>query len=176
MTALYGVLGLVLVQRLCELWLAARNTRRLLAAGAIEIGAGHYPLFILLHGSWLLTILLIVPAQQVPNWWLLGLFLLLQLARVWVVASLGRFWTTRIISVPDAPLVRRGPYRWFRHPNYLVVVGEIAVLPLAFGAWPIALAWATANALLLRHRIRLEDRSLAARAGGQLSAAGSGPG
>jgi methyltransferase len=82
-----------------------------------------------------------------------------------VVASLGRFWTTRIITLESAPLVRRGPYRWVKHPNYWVVVGEIAVLPLAFGAWHVALIWSVLNALLLRHRIRLENAALDERRG-----------
>ena len=166
MSAIQWVLALVLVQRGGELVLAARNTRRLKAIGAVEVGARHYPLFILLHGSWLLALLLLVPADRQPDWRLLGLFLLLQLARVWVVLSLGRFWTTRVITLPGAPLVRRGPYRWLQHPNYLVVIGEIAALPLAFGAWTIALIWSVLNALLLWHRIRLENRALAERAPG----------
>jgi len=165
-SAIQWVLALVLVQRGGELVLAARNTGRLKAIGAVEVGARHYPLFILLHGSWLLALLLLVPADRQPDWRLLGLFLLLQLARVWVVLSLGRFWTTRVITLPGAPLVRRGPYRWLQHPNYLVVIGEIAALPLAFGAWTIALIWSVLNALLLWHRIRLENRALAERAPG----------
>jgi methyltransferase len=104
-----------------------------------------------------------VPPGTPVTWPLLTLFTLLQAARLWVIASLGRYWTTRIISVPDAPLVGRGPYRWLRHPNYLVVAGEIAVLPLAFGAWRIALLFSALNGLLLWHRILLEDAALAPR-------------
>lgn len=165
MTPLAWLLGFVVLQRLAELALAQHNTRRLLAQGAREVGARHYPLFILLHGSWLVAIALAVPWSTEPSWPLVGLFLVLQALRVWVVASLGRFWTTRIITLEKAPLVRRGPYRWVHHPNYWVVVGEIAVLPLAFGAWHVALAWSVLNALLLRHRIRLENAALAVRAG-----------
>jgi len=87
----------------------------------------------------------------------------LQGLRVWVLATLGRYWTTRIITLPGAPLVRRGPYRWLRHPNYVVVAGEIAVLPLAFGAWQIAVVFSLANALVLWIRIRSEERALATR-------------
>jgi methyltransferase len=159
------LLGFVVVERLAELALARHNTRRLLAEGGREVGAGHYPLFILLHGSWLLALALLVPMTTEPYWPLVAVFLALQAARVWVVASLGRFWTTRIVTLPHAPLVCRGPYRWLRHPNYWVVVGEIAVLPLAFGAWQIALVWSVLNALLLRHRIRIESAALAARRG-----------
>jgi methyltransferase len=159
------VLLLVALQRLVELAYAEHNTRRLRAAGAIEIASGHYPLFILLHGSWLVALLLFVPADAPVNWPLLCLFVLLQLARVWVVGTLGRFWTTRIITLPGAPLVARGPYRFVRHPNYLVVIGEIAVLPLVFGAWQIALIYSILNLALLAWRIRAENAALAARRG-----------
>lgn len=164
MTPLYWALAFVVLQRLAELAWAARNTKRLLARGAREHGARHYPLFVLLHASWLAAIALTVPADAEPNWLLLGLFALLQLGRVWVIASLGPYWTTRVITLDDAPLVKRGPFRFLRHPNYWVVAGEIAVLPLAFGAWPVALAWSLLNAALLRHRIRVEEAALRPRA------------
>jgi methyltransferase len=166
MNPLAWLLAFVALQRLAELALARRNTHRLLARGAREVGAGHYPLFILLHGSWLVALALVVPWSTEPSWALVAIFAVLQALRVWVVASLGRFWTTRIITLEGAPLVRRGPYRWVRHPNYWVVVGEIAVLPLAFGAWHVALVWSVLNAVLLRHRIRLENAALAARRDG----------
>ncbi|MDR6289969.1 MULTISPECIES: isoprenylcysteine carboxyl methyltransferase family protein [Inquilinus] len=154
---------LVAAQRLGELVYARRNESRLRDRGAVESGASHYPLFILLHGGWLLAIFLLVPADRAPSWPLLALFVLLQAGRIWVVATLGPYWTTRILSLPGAPLVRRGPYRWVRHPNYLIVTAEIAVLPLAFGAWWIALVFSIANALLLRHRIGVEQQALAGR-------------
>ncbi|WP_300302367.1 isoprenylcysteine carboxylmethyltransferase family protein [Ferrovibrio sp.] len=163
MTPLYWALAFVVLQRLAELAWAARNTKRLLARGAREHGARHYPLFVLLHASWLAAIALTVPADAEPSWLLLGLFALLQLGRVWVIASLGPYWTTRVITLDDAPLVKRGPFRFLRHPNYWVVAGEIAVLPLAFGAWPVALAWSLLNAALLRHRIRVEEAALRPR-------------
>ncbi|HYC04608.1 MAG TPA: isoprenylcysteine carboxylmethyltransferase family protein [Azospirillaceae bacterium] len=157
------ILALVALQRLGELVYANMNTKALLARGAVEIGARHYPLFVLLHGGWLITLFLAVPADAPIVWPLVWLFLLLQLGRVWVVATLGPYWTTRIITLPGAPLVRRGPFRFVRHPNYLVVTGEIAVLPLAFGAWEIALVFSVLNALLLRHRIRVEEGALEER-------------
>lgn len=157
------VLAAVTAQRLGELWLANRNTRRLLAEGAVEIGAGHYPLFVLLHAGWLAAIALATPATTIPDPWLLAAYGVLQLGRLWVIATLGRFWTTRIITLPGAPLVRRGPYRFVRHPNYLVASLEIAVLPLAFGQVLIALVWSVANALLVGWRIRVEDRALDGR-------------
>ena len=94
------------------------------------------------------------------NLWLLGLFVVLQAGRLWVIASLGRFWTTRIVTLANTPLVRHGPYRFLRHPNYAIVVAEIAVLPLAFGAWQIALGFTLANLPLLAYRIRIENAAL----------------
>lgn len=163
MSLLWIVILLVAAQRLGELVYARRNTRRLLAEGAQETGAVHYPLLVGLHVLWLVALVLFVPPEQPPNWWLLAAFLGLQGLRVWVIASLGRFWTTRIITLPEAPLVRRGPYRFVRHPNYLVVVGEIAVLPLAFAAWEIALIFSLANAAVLALRIRSEEQALSPR-------------
>ena len=147
------ILALVVIQRLGELALARANTRRLLAQGGREVGRGHYPLFILLHASWLIAIAAATPLDKQPVWALIGVFFVLQGLRVWVIATLGRYWTTRIITIDSAPLVRGGPFRFVRHPNYWVVTGEIAVLPLAFGAWEVALIWSILNALLLRHRI-----------------------
>lgn len=153
----------VAAQRLIELWWSRRNERALRARGAVEIGARHYPLFILLHGGWLVALFLFVPADAPLIWPLLVLFLLLQAARVWVIASLGRFWTTRVLSLPNAPLVRSGPYRLLRHPNYLIVALEIPLLPLAFGAWPLALLFGALNLLLLGYRISVEERALRPR-------------
>ena len=152
---------LVALQRLAELGYARRNARRLLAAGGVEHGAGHYPLFVALHGAWLVALFVLVPAEAPADWGLLGLYGLLQLGRLWVIASLGGRWTTRVIAVPGAALVKRGPYRFLRHPNYLVVALEIPLLPLAFGAWQIALVFGLANLALLAQRIRIEERALA---------------
>ena len=160
---LVWILGLVVIQRLVELVVASSNTRRLLARGGREVGRAHYPLFILLHGSWLVAIAATTPLSVEPIWPLIGVFVILQLGRVWVISTLGPYWTTRIITVDDAPVVRRGPFRFVRHPNYCVVAGEIAVLPLAFHDWAIALIWSILNALLLRHRIGVESAAIAPR-------------
>ncbi len=157
------VVLLVALQRAAELVYANRNSRRLLAAGAIEHGRRHYPLLVLLHAAWLAAVFFLVPPEAPVSWPLIAVYLLLQAARLWAVASLGRFWTTRVITLPGAPLVRRGPYRWLKHPNYLIVAAEIAVLPLAFGAWALALGFSLANAGLLAARIRVEDEALAPR-------------
>jgi methyltransferase len=163
MSVLGIVVALVGLQRLSELVYAARNTRALRAAGAAEFGANHYPLIVTLHLAWLFSLLIFVPWHTSPIWPWLGLYVGLQGARLWVIASLGRYWTTRIIVAPGAPLVRHGPYRWLHHPNYLVVACEIAVLPLAFGSWPIALVFTVLNAMLSGWRIRVEAAALGYR-------------
>ena len=163
MSLLHVVLGLVVLQRLGELVVAARNTRELRAAGAVELDAGGYPLFVLLHGAWLLSVALLVPRSTPPSWTLLAVFAALQPGRVWVIASLGRHWTTRLIVPADRPLVRSGPYRFLNHPNYLIVTAEIAILPLAFGAATIAAVFSAANLVLLARRITIEERALARR-------------
>ena len=163
MTALWLVVGLVAIQRLAELAYARRNEKRLLAQGGHEVGAGLYPWIVGLHVAWLASLVIGVPAETPVRWPYLIAFLVLQGGRAWVMASLGPYWTTRVISVPGQPLVRRGPYKYLRHPNYLVVAGEIALLPLAFGAWRIALTYSLFNAILLWFRISAEDRALAPR-------------
>ena len=159
------VVALVAVQRLAELAWSRRNERRLKAEGAAEHGAAHYPLFVILHAGWLVAILLLADPAAPVRWGWLAVFVLMQGLRVWTVASLGRFWTTRIITLPGQPLVRRGPYRYLRHPNYLIVVAEIVALPLAFGAWQVAGVFSGLNLMLLWHRIRVEEAALAARRG-----------
>lgn len=163
MTPAQYIIGFVLLQRLAELLLAKRNARRLLDEGGVEYGARHYPYLVLLHASWIAALAVGVPPEAGINPFWLAIFALLQVGRIWVIASLGRFWTTRIISLPGAPLVRHGPYRYVRHPNYLIVAGEIAVLPLVFGEWMIAALFSAINALLLRERIAAEDAALAGR-------------
>lgn len=157
------LLGYIVGQRISELWVARRNTRRLMAQGAVEVGRGHYPLFVLLHVSWLLAMAVLIPVDATPNAFLLAAFVALQAARYWTMFSLGRFWTTRIITLPGAPLVRRGPYAFVRHPNYLVVAGEIAIVPLIFGAWRIALIFSVLSALLTIYRINVEESALSDR-------------
>jgi methyltransferase len=158
-----AILAFVVLERLAELWYARINTRSLRARGGIEVGAGHYPLLIALHAAWLAALILFVPRHAPVDPIMLAIFALLLTGRAWVLVSLGRYWTTRIITVPGEPLVHRGPYRFFRHPNYLVVAGEIAVLPLVFGAWEIAALFTVLNLPLLAWRIRVENRALAGR-------------
>jgi methyltransferase len=159
-TLFHAVIGLVLLQRGGELLLARANTTRLLARGAIEIDRAGYKWFVVLHAGWLAALLIFVPAATPPNWPLLAVFLMLQAGRVWVIASLGRRWTTRLIVVPGVPLVGAGPYRWLDHPNYLVVIAETAILPLAFAAVAIAAVFCACNACLIARRIRLENAAI----------------
>ena len=153
------LLAAVTLQRLGELWLARRNTRRLLARGAVEVSPGHYPLIVALHAVWLVGLWVLAWNRPVQPGWL-AVFLALQAARVWVLASLGERWTTRIIVLPGAPLVRRGPYRFLDHPNYAVVAGEILALPMTFGLLAYGLAFSLLNAAVLAVRIRAEGRAL----------------
>jgi methyltransferase len=158
-----AIVALVAAQRLIELVYARRNNQALLARGATEVAGGHYPLFVALHAAWLTAVVLALPLHPVVHWLPLGAYAVLEILRVWTVLSLGPYWTTRILTLPEAPLVRRGPYRFVRHPNYLIVVGEIALLPLVFGEIWVAIVFTVLNAGLLAWRIRAEDAALAPR-------------
>lgn len=159
MSAAAVLLALVTLGRLGELWLARHNTAALKARGAYEVAPGHYPLIVALHAAWLAVLWLYGAGQPVNPFWL-AVFLALQVLRVWVLSTLGPRWTTRIIVLPGAPLVARGPYRLVNHPNYLVVVGEIAVLPLCLGLPWVALLFSAMNAAVLAIRIRAENAGL----------------
>lgn len=159
MTFAVLILGFVTLQRLGELVLAQRNTVRLRAKGAQEAGAAHYPLIVAVHAAWLAGLWYLAWDLPVNLVWL-GVFILLQAARVWVIATLGERWTTRIIVLPGAPLIASGPYRFMSHPNYCVVAAEILVLPLVFGLVWYGLAFSLLNGLILWLRIRTESATL----------------
>ena len=154
-----ALLAFVTLQRLIELPIASANTKRLRAAGGYEVGSGHYPLIVALHVSWLITLWLLAVGKPIHIPFLL-LFLLIEAGRIWVLRTLRSRWTTRIIVVPGEPLVKDGPYRFVNHPNYLVVVAEIAVLPLVFGLWQVALIFSLLNAAILAVRITAENQAL----------------
>jgi methyltransferase len=154
-----AILGYVSLERLFELVFAGRNTKRLKEMGATEHGQGHYPLMVGLHTAWLVTLWFLARDRQPDLFWL-AIYILLQAARLWVMASLGPRWTTRIITVQGEDLVAEGPYRFLNHPNYWVVAGEIAVLPLVFGLPWVALVFTILNAAILSIRIREENRAL----------------
>lgn len=152
-------MSFVTLQRLVELPIAQTNMRRLIAKGGHEVGANHYPYIVVLHACWLVALWWMAPGRPI-NFALLGLFVVVEAGRIWVLWTLGRRWTTRIIVVPGEQLVARGPFRFVDHPNYLVVIGEIAVLPLVFGLWQVAAVFSVLNAIILAVRIRAENHAL----------------
>jgi methyltransferase len=160
---------LVAVQRLLELALSRRNERRLLARGAVERGSGHYPVMVAVHTLWLASTLVegLVRGPEIPAWWPVPLaaFLLVQPLRYWAILSLEENWNTRVLVVPGGKLVRSGPYRYFPHPNYVVVAVEILTFPLIFGAWITAIVFSLLNVALLYVRIKTENRALRELAG-----------
>ncbi len=166
-TLVTWILIYIVAQRLGELVYANRNTKRLLSEGGKEFGADHYHWFIFLHSAWLAIIFLLVDPLRPLNPLLLALFVGTQILRVWTLASIGRWWTTRIISAPHFDRVKRGPYKFLSHPNYLVVVLEIAIVPLLMGRPWVALLFTILNAILLRHRIGVENVVLGQRGAGE---------
>jgi len=165
------VVGVMFVgfQRLLELFYSRRNERRLRARGAVERGAGHYPIMVAVHALWLVSTLVegLLRGPEPPVWWPVPLaaFLLVQPLRYWAILSLGMNWNTRILVLPGGKLVRIGPYRYFPHPNYVVVAVEVLTFPLIFGAWITAVVFSLLNAALLYVRIQTENRALKELAG-----------
>jgi methyltransferase len=155
------ILALVTLQRAGELVISRNNTRQLMARGAMEVASGHYPAVVAVHAAWLLS-LWVFGHDQPVNPVALAAYLALQGFRIWVLRTLGSRWTTRIIILPEQPLVSAGPYRFLSHPNYVVVTGEIAVLPLVFDLPLLAALFTVLNAAVLTIRIRAENRALAA--------------
>lgn len=147
------------VQRLAELMLAKRNTASLLARGGIEKSPGHYAFIVVMHAAWLFLLWVFASNTQINFWWL-ALFIVLQFLRVWVIATLGERWTTRIIVIPGEARVQRGLYRYIAHPNYAIVAAEIIALPMAFGLPWIALVFTSLNAAILWVRISAETKAL----------------
>jgi methyltransferase len=160
---IYAIIAAVALQRLGEVAYAARNTRALKARGGLEVGASHYPFMVALHAGWLIAIVVALPSPPQFNVVAFAVFLVMQVLRLWILKTLGPYWTTRIISVPDAPLIRTGPYRYVRHPNYVIVAIEILMLPLSFGEWQVAVVFSVLNALMLAWRIHVEERALSSR-------------
>jgi methyltransferase len=159
------VLGLLIVQRLAELHYAERNRRRALAQGGVEHGADHYWMFIALHTLWFVGMLgeHVLNIAPLPSWWSIGLAGagLLQIARYWVIRTLGPAWNTRVITWPGMPIAIRGPFRWVRHPNYVIVVLELALIPTSLGCWRTAMVVSILNAvLLLKIRLPVEEKAL----------------
>jgi methyltransferase len=154
---------LILLQRVAEEIHSARNTKALLARGAREEGAGYYPVVAVAHLSWVAGLFFLVPPDAQPMWPLIGLYVVLQAARYWVIATLGPYWTHRIITTDDAPLVSSGAFRFLRHPNYAITVAETLLLPSAFSAFNLALIMTAIWVAVLSYKVRLEDAALATR-------------
>ena len=169
MVLLVAGVAVVAVQRLLELRYSRRNERRLQARGAVERGRGHYPVMVGIHALWLISTLTegLLRGPEIPWWWPVPLaaFVLVQPLRYWAILSLGENWNTRILVVPGRKLIRSGPYRYFPHPNYVVVAVEVMSLPLIFGAWVTALVFSVLNAMFLYVRISEEERALKELAG-----------
>lgn len=158
------VITIVILQRLVELIIARRNEKWMLRQGAYEAGARHYPLMVVMHIAFFLSLLLevsIVNRVLSPLWIvLLILFLIAQIARIWCLTSLGKFWNTKIIILPGVNVVKKGPYQFMRHPNYVIVTTELLVLPLLFSAYFTAIIFSLLNLWMLSVRIPTEEKAL----------------
>ena len=161
-----ALLGFLTLQRIAELWLARQNERRLFAAGGVEYGRSHLLLIVLVHAAWLVGMWALAYDRPVEPLFFV-IVVILQIGRFWVLATLGHRWTIRIIVVPGEKLVARGPYQWLRHPNYAVVTGEFAAVPLGLGLLLYAFAFTILNAAVLAIRIPAENAALAAAASGR---------
>lgn len=158
------IIAIVILQRLIELVIARRNEKWMLHQGAFEAGARHYPLMVMMHIAFFLSLLLEISIgdRTLSSFWLvlLTLFLIAQVARIWCLASLGKFWNTKIIILPGADVVKKGPYRFIRHPNYVIVTIELLVLPLLFSAYFTAIIFSLLNLWMLSVRIPAEEKAL----------------
>lgn len=159
-----SIVGFVIVQRIVELFVARNNERWIRGQGGYEVGARHYPYMVGIHVGFFLSLIFefLMFERELPSLWpvLFIIFVGLQIMRVWVIASLGRFWNTKILVLPGAHVVKKGPFRFLRHPNYVVVSLEILVIPLMFGAYFTALIFALLNLIILCVRIPMEEAAL----------------
>ena len=156
---------LLLAQRGLEEIHSARNTRRLLADGGREAGREYYPVVAVTHLAWIASVFFLIPPDAPIVWPLLVVYLLLQVARYWIIGTLGPYWTHRIITLEAAPIIKDGPYKWVRHPNYLVTVLETLLLPAVFGAPALGAIMAAIWSAVLYYKILIEDGALARRRG-----------
>lgn len=167
MSYFYGLLLFLMIQRLIELLIAAKNERWMKARGAIELGQSHYKWFVLLHVLFFIAIVVefqykvITYSEQIPFYKLFFfIFLLAQLGRVWCIYSLGRFWNTKIIVLPKVALIKKGPYKYVKHPNYIIVFIELLFIPLIFGLYVVAIVFPFLHLLLLTIRVPEEEEAL----------------
>jgi methyltransferase len=164
MLAIYIFIALVIMQRIVEVMIANRNARWIKSQGGYEVGKEHYKYIVVLHALFFVS--LIIEVTVIDSgfvFWTVApliIFLLAQFGRVWALSALGRFWNTRIMILPGAKVVAKGPYRYLRHPNYVIVVTELACLPLIFQAYWTAILFTIMNALVLSIRIKVEEKAL----------------
>ena len=160
------LIAVVACERLAELVIARRNLAWSLERGGVEVGAGHYPVMVVLHTAFLVgclaeVILLDRPFLPALGWSMLAIVVAAQALRWWCITTLGPRWNTRVVVIPGAPRINGGPYRLFSHPNYVAVVAEGIALPLVHTAWITALVFTVLNAALLTRRITTENAALA---------------
>jgi methyltransferase len=158
------VISIVILQRLVELVVAKRNEKWMRGQGAFEAGAAHYPVMVSMHIAFFISLIaeVLLFDKSLSSVWILFLiiFLVTQLARIWCLTSLGKFWNTKIIILPGADVVQKGPYKWIRHPNYVIVATELLVLPLMFSAYFTAIIFSFLNVWMLSVRIPAEEKAL----------------
>jgi len=150
----------LITQRLSELYIASRNEKWLLSQGAIEYGKNHYPYIVALHTLFIISIIVeyMLRGNTPINYVFLVLFALLLLFKFWALSSLGKYWNTKIFRVPGSGPVKKGPYKLFKHPNYFIVVCEIAIIPLVFNLYYTAIIFTVLNAIMLSVRIKVENK------------------
>ena len=160
----YGLLIFVILQRLGELIIAKRNEKKMLARGAAEYDREGYKYIVLMHTMFFISLITEYNLTSAElnrfSFIFLAVFVLAQVGRYWVIVSLGEYWNTRIIVLKNTPLIKKGPYKYFKHPNYIVVAVELAVIPLIFSCYITAIVFTLLNLLVLRRRIRMEERAL----------------
>ncbi|WP_017729212.1 isoprenylcysteine carboxyl methyltransferase family protein [Halalkalibacterium ligniniphilum] len=164
MALFYLFIGIVIAQRMVEVIIAHYNARWIKERGGYEAGREHYKYMVALHFLFFLSLIVEVNISEriVTPWMLLpfSLFLVAQIGRIWALVSLGRFWNTRIMILPGAELVARGPYRYLRHPNYVIVMIEFLMLPLMFGAFVTMFVFSILNGVMLFVRVKEEEKAL----------------
>ena len=154
------LIGLVIAARLIELRVAKKNEAWLRENGAVEYGQGHYPFIVALHTLFILSMIVeyFMRGDAVINYLFLSTFMVLILLKIWTISSLGKYWNTKILRVPNSVFIKRGPYKYFRHPNYFIVISEIAVIPLVFGLFCTAIVFTVLNGVMLTVRIKAEGK------------------
>ncbi|WP_430785626.1 isoprenylcysteine carboxyl methyltransferase family protein [Virgibacillus flavescens] len=159
------IIAFLVCQRVAELIIARKNEAWMLLQGGVERGGNHYKWFVILHILFFISIitevLLSDTRLEAINPFLFGIFILTQIARVWCISSLGKFWNTKVIILPGSTLRSSGPYRFVKHPNYLIVGIELFIIPLLLGALYTAIIFPFLHIfILLKWRLPVENQAL----------------